>query len=390
MRWCFLQRTISNTGEKFQPLENVIREKLIPAIVGRKVSDVERRMLALPIRHGGLGIQNPTKTAQIEYETSTHVTRNLTALIQNQEQNLDNYNLDMVKAEIAKLHAEKERRLVNEFESVKALVSENLQRSLDLATEKGSGAWLAALPIQSLGYVLNKNEFRDGIALRYGWKIPNTPFHCSCGEKNDVDHTLNCKLGGYVSMRHNAIRDLEANLLREVCKDVKTEPELLPIGNIEMHGKTGDQARPDVSAVGVWSSMERTFLDVCIIHPNSPSYRDKTPASLYKTHECKKKNAYNDRILQVEKGSFTPLIFSTYGGMGPECTKYHKRLAELIANKRNESYADVMNFIRTKIRFSILKCTLVAIRGERGKKRNQTSTSDVSLNTVPTTSDYEA
>ena len=71
--------------------------------------------------------------------------------------------------------------------------------------------------------------------------------------------------------------------------------------------------------------------------------------------------------------------------MGPECTKYHKRLAELIANKRNESYADVMNFIRTKIRFSILKCTLVAIRGERGKKWNQTSTSDVSLNTVPTT-----
>ena len=67
----------------------------------------------------------------------------------------------MVKAEIAKLHAEKERRLVNEFESIKALVSDNLQRSLDLATEKGSGAWLAALPIQSLGYVLNKNEFRD-------------------------------------------------------------------------------------------------------------------------------------------------------------------------------------------------------------------------------------
>ena len=181
MRWCFLQRTISNTGEKFQPLENVIREKLIPAIVGRKVSDVERRMLALPIRHGGLGIQNPTKTAQIEYETSTYVTRNLTALIQNQEQNLDNYNLDMVKAEIAKLHAEKERRLVNEFESVKALVSENLQRSLDQATEKGSGAWLAALPIQSLGYVLNKNEFRDGIALRYGWKIQHPQMH-SCSD----------------------------------------------------------------------------------------------------------------------------------------------------------------------------------------------------------------
>ena len=35
--------------------------------------------------------------------------------------------------------------------------------------------------------------------------------------------------GGYVSMRHNNIRDLEASMLREVCKDVKVEPEFLPM-----------------------------------------------------------------------------------------------------------------------------------------------------------------
>ena len=74
MRWCFTQRTISGIEEKFQPLENSIREKLIPAIVGRSVSDVERRILALPVRFGGLGIQNP---APIEFETSSCMTRNL-------------------------------------------------------------------------------------------------------------------------------------------------------------------------------------------------------------------------------------------------------------------------------------------------------------------------
>ena len=268
-------------------------------------------------------------------------------------------------------------------------VNEDLKRSLDLATEKGSGAWLSALPLQSLGYVLNKSEFRDGIALRYGWRIPNTPFHCKCSKKNSVDHTLNCKLGGYVTMRHNAIRDLEADLLREVCKDVKIEPELLPIGNVELHGNTAEKARLDVSAVGIWSSMERTFLDVRIMHPNSPSYRNKTPEQLYVQHEREKKNSYNNRVLQIEKGSFTPLVYSTSGGMGPECTKYHKRIAELISNKRNENYADVMNCIRTKIRFCLLKSTLVAVRGERGKKGRQTSMADVSFNTIPSAPGYE-
>ena len=111
-------------------------------------------------------------------------------------------------------------------------------------------------------------------------------------------------------MRHNRIRDLEAELLREVCKDVKIEPELLPIGNIELRGSNNaEKARLDVSAVGLWSSMERTFLDVRVMHPNSPSYRDKNKEQLYIQHEKEKKRMYNQRIIQVEKASFTPLVF---------------------------------------------------------------------------------
>ena len=41
---------------------------------------------------------------------------------------------------------------------------------------------------------------------------------------NGIDHTLICKKGGYVSMRHNALRDLNAEMQREVCRDVVTEP----------------------------------------------------------------------------------------------------------------------------------------------------------------------
>ena len=192
-------------------------------------------------------------------------------------------------------------------------------------------------------------------------------------------------------MRHSSIRDLEANMLREVCKDVKVEPELLPIGNSETQSSNrADKARLDVSAVGVWSSMERTFLDVRVFHPNSPSYVNTSPQQLYTRHEKEKKRDYNNRVLQVEKGSFAPLILSTTGGMGPESTKFHKRLAELIATKRGEEYSHVVSHIRTRLRFALLRCTLVAIRGERGRRRRTESPlSDVSFNLVPERDSYE-
>ena len=58
----------------------IIRDKLIPAVIGRKVSDVERRILALPVRYGGLGIANLVLTADREYNVSVDLTENLTTL----------------------------------------------------------------------------------------------------------------------------------------------------------------------------------------------------------------------------------------------------------------------------------------------------------------------
>ena len=57
----------------------------------------------------------------------------------------------------------------------------------------------------------------------------------------------------------------------------------------------------------------------------------------------------------------------TTGGMGPQCAKKHKRNAELVAQKKNERYFEVINHIRTRLRFSLQKCVLIAVRGARGK-----------------------
>ena len=383
-RWQYIQRTVPNISHLFLPLEESIRDKLIPAIVGKQVSDLERRILALPVRMGGMGIENPVERSNEEFMTSSAVTENLTKIIYNQERDFQNYDKEKVKETITEMKSRKEMRLDDELAQIIEIADDNMKRHLNLALEKGSGAWLSALPVQAWGYTLNKQEFRDSLCLRYGWSIPNTPSFCECGQKNSINHTLSCKKGGYVVMRHNKVRDLEAELMSEVCYNVQTEPELIPLDNnsLGINSATGERARPDVSGIGVWGGYEKTFLDVVITHPNCPSYAEMPAEQLYRSLENKKKAKYNERILQVEKASFVPIVGSTFGGWGDEATKYHKRIASLLADKRNEQYADVINHLRTRLRFCILRSVLVAIRGVRGKSRAAAPISSLSFNLI--------
>ena len=87
-RWSFIQRTIGGISHLFHPIENCIKETFLPALIGRKVSDSERRIFALPVRHGGLGIANPVETCEREYQSSLAITEDLTGLIYRQEHDL--------------------------------------------------------------------------------------------------------------------------------------------------------------------------------------------------------------------------------------------------------------------------------------------------------------
>ena len=113
------------------------------------------------------------------------------------------------------------------------------------------------------------------------------------------------------------------------------------------------------------------------IWPASPlfillSYASKPLKSVLKAAETEKITKYGDRIIQVEKGSFVPLVFSTNGAMGEQCSRVQKQLAKLICEKKGDSYSVVINHIRTKIRIALLKSILVAIRGYRGPAKKNT------------------
>ena len=57
---------------------------MIPALIGRKISALERRIVALPVKFGGLGILNPT-TSDLEFNNSIKITPNLTKIIIDQD-----------------------------------------------------------------------------------------------------------------------------------------------------------------------------------------------------------------------------------------------------------------------------------------------------------------
>ena len=134
-----------------------------------------------------------------------------------------------------------------------------------------------------------------------------------------------------------------------------------------------------------------TFFDVRVTHPNAPSYHGMTEERLHELNEKEKNDGYLERCLQSEKSGLIPLVYSTTGGTGPACEAYHKRLAILMAAKRKDSYPAIIDHIRTKVRFTVLKSIVMGIRGFRKKstKYKATPTSLLSFELIPEMKTYE-
>ena len=265
----------------------------------------------------------------------------------------------------------KNRYLKEKLDQVKGSVSGKTLRAVDLATQKGASSWLTVVPIRDMNFDLNNSEFRDAVKLRYDWDVPDMPSVCVCGDHFNVDHAMICKRGGFVIQRHNELRDLQAEMLRMVSNGVETEPALQDITGEELNrgANTAPDARLDIVARGFWERQRSAFFDVRICHPNADSYRDMDLNQIYRQHETEKKRQYASRVLEVEQATFTPLVFSTTGGMAAECKRYHSRLAELLATKKGESYATTMSWIRARVSFALLRSALLCLRGSRAKRR---------------------
>ena len=197
-------------------------------------------------------------------------------------------------------------------------------------------------------------------------EIPSLPTDCVCGVKFSVQHAMSCKKGGFVTLRHNGLRDVTASYLTEVCKDVKVEPILTTLTGEQFEERTANSAqdaRLDISARGFCISGQRAFLDIRVFELNAQRYRNSNLQKCYSKNEDEKNKQYNRRVLQVENASFTPLVFCTTGGMGRKARVFYRRLTEMLSEKRGISLSDATTFLRSKISFCLLRSMLLCIRG---------------------------
>ena len=76
-----------------------------------------------------------------------------------------------------------------------------------------------------------------------------SPDLLSCGNAFNVQHALDCKLGGF-RIQHNEVRDTIAQFMREAgLKAVELEPQLQPLDGEAFDYKSAnkdDEARSDI------------------------------------------------------------------------------------------------------------------------------------------------
>ena len=207
-----------------------------------------------------------------------------------------------------------------------------------------------------------------------------------------------------MGFRHDEVRNLFGEFFKRAgYVSVTTEPHLIrlteeqkqktiidPItSNMTQKGYfehnsaiTSDDARADISCINFLTSHMRSFFDVRVTNPNRKGYGDKELSQIYHEHEQEKRNNYEERIIEVEHGSFFPLVFSIFGGAAPEANFVLKALAKRIAERENDHVSCVMGYLRTRLCFPLLRSALVCLRDCRKRTGKDAEFAEFQLDSV--------
>ena len=362
-------RTIPNISNILRPIDDYIDNELIPAFTeGHICSERDRKLLALPVRLGGLGIPVFAKLAEMEYNNSRRATQNLASKIIAQDEHYTINQQQQQQREIERnITTNKNEQYQQDLENIRRNMSKEELRANDLAQLKGGSSWLTSLPLKEEGFVLNKREFFDAVTIRYRWQLKRLPLNCACGKPFEMNHAMTCMKGGFIHRRHDQIRDIFAKLLDEVAWDVRIEPPLQPLTGEALLASANqeDEARLDVAARGFWQQGEMAFFDIRVFNPFAKSHLNVSLETAFKNNERTKKNAYNNRVIRIEHGSFTPIVLSAMGGCGKETSRFISKLIEMLGEKKEILTSTMASYIRTKLSFNLVRSQVMCIRGSR-------------------------
>ena len=213
-QWTFLSRTMLDAADLFQPLEEFIRKDFIRALLKRDVNDIERDMLSLPARMGGLGLFKPTEECRVSSASSIIISAPLVRLIKRQTSELDPRELaDEMRTLMVVIDSESEARFKAKREAILNMPRRSSSKPLlslgERCVQLGDGE-----PFIRSRHSAAQARLRGSCDMRYGWTLLDLPISCACGNAFNVQHALDCKLGGLRIIQHNEVRDTIAQFMR--------------------------------------------------------------------------------------------------------------------------------------------------------------------------------
>ena len=253
-RYTYIMRTVPEISAILKPLDKAIDNFITVLFQGYLFNEDERALLSLPARLGGMGFIIPSETCRQQYQNSRQITAATTEKVKYGENIFSRNDKESTKIK-TNIKNNKRKNDADQLEDLKhKITSRSTLRSIQAANENGDSIWLTVLPIKQNGFFLDKQAFWDATHIRYDMPLERIPTSCECGCRFDIQHAFSCPKGGFVITRHNEIRDITAELLTEICKNVTVEPALTPLTGETFPASaiTSSHARADVSARGFW------------------------------------------------------------------------------------------------------------------------------------------
>ena len=337
--------------------------RALEGILGRSLPDAAWLQSCLPIRHGGLGIQNPALThsaaflasALAEYSGAFSTTWEETSPCAEFWDVVDSLSNQLVEdTTLAQWQVEhilppREHILEAKFheqrvwsDKVHLRLKQELTTSLPLRdqvrlrdqSEEHAGGWLSVVPNDNLGSRFAKGEYQLLVEFHLG--LPLLPDSAAghpcdkCGQPMDVfgDHFLTCRHSG-LWRRHNFPRD--------VLSDIATSAGLRCQTEACVQGK----ARPADVLVYEWDSGRDLAVDLTVRHPLAASGQwDPRKSQLADAEE--EKNRKYLAVCNDEGMDFTPAGISTFGAFGSQgrsfLSKLFNRYAKRFGREQEERF----------------------------------------------------
>ena len=337
-------------------LDQELRE-VVEEVLGLTLQENQWAQATLPVRDGGLGLQEAREVADAAYVSSRYMTLDGCKQLDPEHRWDGEDGMSAVGQALGRLGLPPEEGSKTSKQLVDALNKTKVQRLEDQAGQVDkarlmavraphAGAWLGAVPSRNLDLLMTNGEIRSRVGRRLGAAIGEEgpcPFCMQCNDEYGI-HPECCMGGGDKVTTRNMTR----NTFHQHAKAAGARPQLEQGGLLAGRGLPGGEGRRPAdtllcSTEGIQAGRRRTrariALDIGIVCPQAPSHRSEAVKEMLGAAESytRAKAAYEDTEAKCDEAGFEyqPIVFESFGGMAREAERVLKSINRQVAVNTN-------------------------------------------------------